>query len=361
MWSNLHRGFESLFLRFLKDFMHYILSKSKLDTEFNAFKIMKKILTVLLLFAGCFAGCFAQDIVMTDYSDSTNWLSLPVQNKHSADVFYIYPTVCTTDDENNLCKTDNTQMRKMAQNVFKLQADVFDTVADIYAPFYTQYNFKAFACSNYEKIQKDTANNRQGLSDIYRALDYYFENRNQNRPFILASHSQGSGIMLIVLSDYMKKHPEHYKNMVAAYVIGYPVTKEYLKGNPHLKFAKKADDTGVIISYDVQSHEKSGINVLQAENQLAINPINWKRSQRLAKAKDNLGSLDEKTLKITTPGIADARVNKKLGVVICTTADKNTYEIKLPELFGNGSFHGQDFQFYFLNLRQNAKARIDKF
>ena len=41
--------------------------------------------------------------------------------------------------------------------------------------------------------------------------------------------------------------------MVAAYVLGYPVTKEYLKENPHLKFAKKANDTGVIISYDVQS------------------------------------------------------------------------------------------------------------
>ena len=64
---------------------------------------------------------------------------------------------------------------------------------------------------------------------------------------------------------------------------------------------------------------------------------------------------------ITTPGIADARVNKKLGVVICSTADVNTYEIPLPELFGKGSFHGQDFQFYFLNLRENAKVRIKKF
>ena len=322
---------------------------------------MKKLLITIFALTVAFLPCFASDIQLTDYSESSNWLARPVQNRYPADVFYIYPTVCTTKDNTNLCKVNDSQMREAAKSVIKLQAEAFDTVANIYAPFYTQYNFRAFAYSNYEKIQKDTANNVQGLSDIYSALDYYFKNLNQGRPFILVSHSQGSGIMLIVLNDYMKKHPEYYKNMVAAYVLGYPVTKEYLKENPHLKFAKKANDTGVIISYDVQSPDKSGINVLQTENQIAINPINWKRSQRLAKSKDNLGSLDEKTLNITTPGIADAKVNKKLGVVICSTADIDTYEIPLPELFGKGSFHGQDFQFYFLNLRENAKVRIKKF
>ena len=322
---------------------------------------MKKLLITIFAITVAFLPCFASEIQLTDYSNNSNWLAKPIINKYPVDVFYIYPTVCTTKDKTNLCKVDDFQMTEAAKSVLNLQTETFDTVANIYAPFYTQYNFKAFAYSNYEKIQKDTANNIQGLSNIYSALDYYFKNLNQGRPFILVSHSQGSGIMLIVLSDYMKKHPEYYKKMVAAYVLGYPVTKEYFKKNPHLKFAKKANDTGVIISYDIQSPEKSGINVLQAKNQIAINPINWKRSQRLAKAEDNLGSLDEKTLKITIPGIADARVNRKLGVVICSTADVDTYEIPLPELFGNGSFHGQDFQFYFLNLRENARVRIKKF
>lgn len=323
---------------------------------------MKRIFTILLSFILSYSGSsFAAEVQITNYADYSNWLSIPVKTQYAADVFYIYPTVCSTTAGTKLCAVDDPQMKNAAKNVIRRQAAAFDTIANIYAPFYTQYNFKAFAYSNYEKIQKDTAANIQGLSDIYGALDYYFKNLNQGRPFILASHSQGSAIMLVVLSDYMKKHPEYYKNMIAAYVIGYPVTKEYLKCNPHLKFAKKSDDTGVIISYDVQAPDKSGINVLQAENQLVINPINWKRTQRLAKSKDNLGSLDDKTFTITTPGIADAKINKKLGVVICSTADAVTYEIKLPELFGRGSFHGQDFQFYFLNLRQNAKDRIDKF
>ena len=264
-------------------------------------------------------------------------------------------------DADNICKYDNLQMQNSAKQVFKLQAEAFNTVANIYAPFYSQYNFHAFSYSDYNEIQKRLAQNEKGISDIYNALDFYFKKYNQNRPFILVSHSQGSGIMLIVLSDYMKKHPEYYKNMVAAYVIGYPVTKEYMSQNPHLKFAKKSNDTGVIISYDVEAPTKSGIDIFKTKNKLVINPINWSRSERIAKASQNLGSLNEHTLQVTTPGIADAKINKKSGMIICSTVDTERYEIKLPALFGKGSFHGQDFQFYFLNLRQNAKERIDNF
>ena len=85
-----------------------------------------------------------------------------------------------------------------------------------------------------------------------KILDYYFENYNNGKPFILAGHSQGSQILTMILSDYMKEHPEHYKNMIAAYVIGYSVTDKYLAANPHLKFAEGADDTGVIISYNTE-------------------------------------------------------------------------------------------------------------
>lgn len=96
---------------------------------------MKKIF-VLLFFVICFANCFAAEVHLTDYSDNSNWLSKPAKTLYYADVFYIYPTVCKTEDKSNFCTTDNIQMRKDAKNVFKLQADVFDTVANIYAHLY---------------------------------------------------------------------------------------------------------------------------------------------------------------------------------------------------------------------------------
>ena len=62
-----------------------------------------------------------------------------------------------------------------------------------------------------------------------------------------------------VLSEYMKAHPEYLERMVAAYVVGYSITEDFLKANPHLKFAEGADDTGVIISYNTEGQETGTI------------------------------------------------------------------------------------------------------
>jgi uncharacterized protein YneF (UPF0154 family) len=63
-------------------------------------------------------------------------------------------------------------------------------------------------------------------------------NYNNGRPFILAGHSQGSNILLYLLSEYMKDNPKVYDRMIAAYVIGYSVTDQYLSENPHLNLQK---------------------------------------------------------------------------------------------------------------------------
>ena len=49
----------------------------------------------------------------------------------------------------------------------------------------------------------------------------------------------------MVLSEYMKEHPDYYANMIAAYCIGDSLTGEYLEKNPHVKAAQTADDLGV--------------------------------------------------------------------------------------------------------------------
>lgn len=324
--------------------------------------ICTKILILLFIFVAFNAKSFSKDVKFNDYSNANNWLSMPKSN-YPVDIFYIYPTTCSAKDfsKSKNCDINDKGMRFHAKRVFKLQAEAFDTVGNIYAPYYTQLDARAFIGLDYKQIQNLIKSNKQEMTDIYNSLDYYFKNLNNGKPFILVSHSQGSCVMLFVLSDYMKKHPEHYKNMVAAYVIGYSVTKEYLKENPHLKFAKKSNDTGVIVSYNTQSPNKRGENFSYTKNQLTINPINWKRNGKYASKNQNLGSLDETTLKITTTGIADAKVDKKAGAVICSTVDEKKYEIPMPELFGHGSYHGQDFQFYYLNLRQNAKDRVEKF
>jgi len=65
------------------------------------------------------------------------------------------------------------------------------------------------------------------------AFDYY----NQGRLFILAGHSQGSNVLLNLLAA-IATDSDVYRRMVAAYLPGYSVTREYLAHNPALKFTE---------------------------------------------------------------------------------------------------------------------------
>jgi hypothetical protein len=85
-------------------------------------------------------------------------------------------------------------------------------------------------------------------TDATVAFDYYIKHLNNGRPFILVGHSQGAIVLSNLLSGYMKENPVVYKNMIAAYVIGWPITSEYLAQNPHLKFAEGPDETVATIA-----------------------------------------------------------------------------------------------------------------
>ena len=296
-----------------------------------------------------------------DYANADNWLSAEDAGK-DVDVVYFYPTTFSkvSDDAPDVADITDESMRSGAQRELKNQASVFIEDCNIYAPFYRQVN-AAYALTLSDE-EADDLLRYSASQDPSAALDYYFENYNNGKPFILAGHSQGSQILTMILSDYMKEHPEHYKNMIAAYVIGYSVTDKYLAANPHLKFAEGADDTGVIISYNTEGPaNKDQHNAVVTDGAISINPINWKKDDTYAAKEENLGSLNidgeiEKNL-------ADAKIDLERGVVVCETADSAVYAI--PEaahaLFGPESYHGYDYGLYYMNLRENAKVRIEAF
>ena len=94
----------------------------------------------------------------------------------------------------------------------------------------------------------------------------------------------------LVLAEYMKAHPEYQQRMIAAYVIGFSITKEYLQANPHLHFAERADDTGVIVSWNTEGAANAGKkNLVVLPGAISINPLNWKRDETYAPAAENLG------------------------------------------------------------------------
>jgi len=302
--------------------------------------------------------------IATDYSQAAHWLALPAPVM-AVDVFYLYPTcwekVDSTDP--NICNIDNPSMLAGALPAFERQATAFETFANVFAPYYRQ------ADANYTlslpEDQREKVIGGIPTSDAVAAFIYYIQHYNNGRPFILAGHSQGSNVLIHLLSGYLKDNPGIYQRMIAAYVIGYPVTSAYLAGNPHLKFADGPNDIGVIISYNTQApsvippHNPVVSNLVG----LVINPITWTSAESEATTAEGLGSImpDSITLKfLPVPQYADARVDIKKGVLICTSADSNDL-YKYTKSFGKGVYHSFDYPFYFFNIRANALSRANKF
>ncbi|MDD4844368.1 MAG: DUF3089 domain-containing protein [Anaerotignum sp.] len=309
----------------------------------------------------------ADAIVPTDYSQSAHWLNLPTEVTKEVDVFYLYPTAWAkvNADEPIICEIDNPIMLKQSKLAYDRQATAFETIADIYAPYYRQDDAAATLQMPLEE-QQDIVKGAP-LTDATAAFEYYIEHYNNGRPFILASHSQGSNVMIYLLQDYMKEHPDVYKRMVAAYVIGYSITDEYLSENPNLKFATGAGDTGVIISYNTQAPVIEGTNGVVLPTAHVINPISWTTDETVALATDNLGSLQlgkDGSVVTNSDGtyvkvmkFADAQIDKTKGVIVCSTVNVDQYAPG-GALFGKGIFHSFDYPFYYYNIRANAEERV---
>ena len=311
-----------------------------------------------LTLVACGSDSSSSATVATDYSQSAHWLSLPATTK-AVDVFYVYPTawqkVNPTDP--NINEIDNASMLKGSNAAFARQATAFETVGNIYAPYYRQadaaYTLKLPTLAEREQVVAGAP-----TVDVMAAFDYYIKHFNNGRPFILAGHSQGSNVLLNILADYMKANPAVYARMVAAYVVGYSVTDAYLAKNPHLKFATGPDDTGVIISYNTQSPTVAkGANPVVLAGALAINPITWTRGAATAAKTDGLGSFMPVAGVFTSVSqYADATIDIDKGVVT-TTADPTGLILG----FGPGIYHSYDYPFYYYNLRANAANRAAKF
>jgi hypothetical protein len=292
----------------------------------------------------------------TDYSQAGHWLSLPATAK-SVDIFYFYPTAWKSADEKNphICEINDTSMLINAPAAFARQATAFETVGNIYAPYYRQ--------NDLSPIDREKVIAGIPTLDAVAAFDYYIKHYNNGRPYILAGHSQGSNVLSNLLAGYMKDNPDVYKRMIAAYVIGYSVTDAYLANNTHLKFAEGPDDTGVIISYNTQAPDvAAGTNPVLSGLGLVINPVTWTREETLATTAQGLGSFMPNATGAFSQvaQYADARVDKANGVLICSTADEDAL-FKLSGTLGRGVYHSFDYPFYYYSLRANAANRAAKF
>ena len=311
-----------------------------------------------------------KDAGAPDYSKKSCWYQIPEITKEF-DTFYIPATeyVASSFEEgaSDYAEIGNADVMVGAPVEYEAHASVFAESTNVFMPYYRQAGFRLEA-ETFKKLGNfEPAISGMPYDDITAALDYYFKNYNQGRPFVIAGHSQGSAMTKLVLKKYFKEHSDYYRRMVAAYVIGYSVTRDDLRDYPHLKFATGEADAGVIISWNTEGIRNVEENIATAvvlPNAISINPINWKLDDTYAPASENLGSYmpnaETGKYEITDVG-ADAQVVPSRGVVLThAAAEPMSGELaeKVMEVLGPDGRHASDYSYYYNNIKDNVAKRI---
>ena len=282
------------------------------------------------------------------------------KEKQPVDVFWVYPTILS-DDSTYLMDISDPRLREKAEWTLVEQASIFDSQANIYAPFYRQNNVKI------NPLMLTDANPifRLGQQDLIAAFDYFLKHFNRGeRPIIIAAHSQGSvrTVELAKEGELLFGDEESLGRLVAAYTIGYSITKEDLETNPLMRISESETDTGCFILYntisDEKDKEKEGPTIIPGT--FVVNPLNWRTDQEPAPADMNLGAAFFRHEDPPNPArYKNFAAAQKVKNALVITDISNPEE--LPETsvtFPKGIYHMYDYAIFYENLRKNAGDRI---
>ena len=103
--------------------------------------------------------------------------------------------------------------------------------------------------------ERQQARGRSGFWRCGTRVSWYLANENHGRPFILASHSQGSGHAVRLLQQDILGTPLQHQ-LIAAYVIGAYVPSEFTTLG--LPICDRADETGCIVSWNTTQVGRRG-------------------------------------------------------------------------------------------------------
>ncbi|MBI4931736.1 MAG: DUF3089 domain-containing protein [Bacteroidetes bacterium] len=316
-----------------------------------------------LLFASCLAPIKSFDhskiAAAPDYSQDKYWAALPTkkdsadalpygsdikdeQANAKVDVFFIYPTIYLTGKHWNADVNKKRLNRKIDKSTIRHQASVFNESCKVYAPRYRQAVLWAFAkLEGSGKKSLDLA-----YDDVKKAFDYYLKNYNNGRPFIIASHSQGSWHAEKLLHDYFDKDSLLRGKLIAAYIIGGPLKKNSYKNIPA---SDSASQTGCLVCWNTK---KWGVknNSYLGNNLECVNPLTWKRDTVAAPATNNLGSVP-----YGFKGIDKEYANAKISPTGLLWVHK-----KPKRGYVNGkNYHVLDYNLFWMNIRENVKLRVE--
>lgn len=323
-----------------------------------------------------------------DYAKEQSWAALPEKPGTSAvtpknvcaisprdarvDVFFVHPTSFFSNSQWNQPIDDAQTNARTDSGAIRNQASVFNGCCRIYAPRYRQMTFSGFL-----KPSKSAASALDlAYSDVKRAFTYYLAHYNHGRPFILASHSQGTRHARVLIEEMIDGTPLSGR-LVAAYLIGNWIDRDWFAHLKTIKPCERADDTGCVLTWSTIAQDadaeamrvafakRSGVMDDAAAEAFArrrfvcINPLSWSATGEIAPSALDLGAWiygRGDTPRAPEPGLVSARCDD--GALYVSRPDDIAFRLAI---LPGGNYHNYDYQLAYMNIRANAIVRVNAF
>jgi hypothetical protein len=320
-----------------------------------------------------------------DYARADSWAARPGKDSlallaprgttnlpgtHGVDVFFVHPTGFISGKEWNSPLDPNSRTEENTEWMMANQASVFSGCCNIYAPRYREASIFRYITATPDIARKSMD---FAYADVERAFQYFLEHDNQDRPFIIASHSQGTAHAFRLIREHIDGTPLASR-MIAAYLIGAgrDVTNAAAATLKTIRVCNGPTETGCLVHWATY-RDGSELDDPRADDMVCVNPLSWKRNGGYAAAGLHLGGVPATgkfSVKFWGDDSAQGVVFAPLGTPIphetwaacehgqLMVADQSHTAFRGFEIGKTGNYHGLDYPLFYMDIRENAGARI---
>jgi Protein of unknown function (DUF3089) len=315
-----------------------------------------------------------------DYAQASSWAARPgtasvadfapagvanAAGERAVDVFFVHPTGFLSGKEWNSPLEPASRTEENTQWMLANQASAFGGCCNIYAPRYREASI-----FRYLSAPPDIAEQAMDFAyaDVVRAFEYFLAHESKGRPFVIASHSQGTTHAFRLIQEHVDGTPLAAR-MVAGYLIGSQVTNAEANKLKSVPVCNAETDTGCIVHWAVFGEGGKpgpGMNDL-----VCVNPLTWKRDGARAPASSHKGGVpmsgtfslkmwgDDGPQGVTfeplkAPLAGHTWAECKGGILY--VADQKGGPFSWGDM-GGKNYHGLDYPLFHMDIRENARIR----
>jgi hypothetical protein len=326
----------------------------------------------------------ADAVAAPDYSVPENWAALPdrqdladlvptgispanSQGSAPVDVFFIHPTGFLKGSSWTFTMDADTSTEENTLWMMANQASAYNGCCNVYAPRYRQASIYAYFSG--EEVAEPVL--AFAYQDVERAFDYFLEHFNRGRPFVIASHSQGTHHGIRLLQERIDG-TRLADQLVAAFLIGGGLEKSEFAELRDVTVCAHATDTTCAVHWDTFSEAALDDPPQDSVTRLCVNPLSWEIDGGLAGKEQHAGAVPgsgEFHLSIMGDDSARGVEFGALGEPLVNFVEARCKNGRLhisdqsETRFGRAgalgaNYHGLDYPIFHMDIRENVELRV---